>query len=685
MSRVDVAAPRSAGTVGRHFRDGLEFIRISALGASVLVATLGAVSTSAVGAAGPILAVAVIGVLFHVFAYVLNDVIDLDLDRTEPRRAQMPLVTGAISPAQGLAVAIACIPLCAAVTWVAAPRDTVLPALGSLAIAVAGLAIYDLVGKRTPFPPLTDLVQGIGWAALLMAGAWTAGAPTPLTAVLAAYITVFIVMINGVHGSLRDLPNDQRHRIVTTATLLGSRVGPDGRRIVSRALLAYAWALQAVLLGLALVGLAVAPATLPSFVTAAVLAAASVLLLAAASRRSGARIEALPGVAGPDGDLLAAGMLHLLASLGIPLAIVAAHTPIAIVAGMAAAYVLPVFTLGWLGGAGRWVVDVTRAMVTGAASGARDLFILTRPANCLAAGVAVAVGAHLGGAASIVSEPVLRAAITAVLVVAAGNVVNDAADVAEDRVNYPDRAIAAGRIDRHTAMTFAALLVAGALFLASSFGVVVTIVVACLACAGFAYSLWLKRTPVLGNLVVAGLGAATILFGALTVGQPTPAVAIGAAFAFISVLGPEILWSMLDRDGDAAAGRRTFGTLVSLGSGLRVLRGPRGGSDRPGHRRATGRLGASRLHRARPDRDRHPERPRAGAAARCSSATGSAPCVPTHQDRLVHGLGSPRLPRLISQHGERSGGGDAPTIPVQPAGARLPASRSRAARTGRPR
>src|SRR6187551_13624 len=111
MSRAEVVGPRVDRTLGRNVRDGLEFIRISALGASVLIAALGAVSTSSPAAGGTILAVALIGVLFHVFAYVLNDVIDLDLDRTEPRRAQMPLVIGIVSPAQGIAVAIGCVAL----------------------------------------------------------------------------------------------------------------------------------------------------------------------------------------------------------------------------------------------------------------------------------------------------------------------------------------------------------------------------------------------------------------------------------------------------------------------------------------------------------------------------------------------------------------------------------------------
>ncbi len=53
------------------------------------------------GAATPawprLLGIFAVGLAFHVFAYVFNDVIDLPVDRTQPRRAGDPLVKGEVS------------------------------------------------------------------------------------------------------------------------------------------------------------------------------------------------------------------------------------------------------------------------------------------------------------------------------------------------------------------------------------------------------------------------------------------------------------------------------------------------------------------------------------------------------------------------------------------------------------
>ena len=568
MRPPDVVARRPAATIAGGLRTALEFIRISALGATVLIALLG--TASAGGAASPasFAAAGLVAILFHVFAYVLNDVVDLEIDRTEPRRAGMPLVTGAIGPSAALAIALACVPLAGWLAAAAAPDGAAGPAIGWLALAFTGLTVYDLAGKRTPWPPLTDLVQGIGWAALLACGAWIGGGVTPLTIVLAAYVALFIVMTNGVHGSLRDLPNDGRHGIVTTATLLGARMAGE-RRVLSRALVAYAWLLQFGLLGLAGLALLVdvpAAGRLPAALAGAVLALLAVLLLAAATRRVGPPGDELDGLGGADGDLLAAGMLHLLVGLAIPIAIVAARTPPAIVLAMTAAYLLPVVAHGWLAGAGKWLRGVSAEVLRPAS----DLFRLTRPHNALAAGLAVALGAHLGGVATLLAEPVVRAGFVAALVVAGANVLNDRLDVAEDRLNHPERPIAAGRIGPRSGIALAVALSGAGVLLGLTFGSVPGVAVAGLVIASAAYSAVLKRTVLLGNAVVAALAAATIVFGALILGRPTAAMAIGAGVAFVSVLASEILISVLDREGDALAGRTTIGTVLSVAAGLRL-------------------------------------------------------------------------------------------------------------------
>jgi 4-hydroxybenzoate polyprenyltransferase len=205
------------------------FIRFSALGATAILPLLGAASVAPRIEPALLLGLLAAALLFHCFAYVLNDVIDLPIDRLEPQRATFPLVRGMVSPAQALAFALAQVPLAFALTaWLGGGPA----AFGALALAFALMAVYNLWGKRAPFPPLTDLAQGLGWAALLVYGAALAGPPAPLTAALAAFEVVFILLINGVHGPLRDLANDLRCGARTTAILLGARPLPpdEGRR-----------------------------------------------------------------------------------------------------------------------------------------------------------------------------------------------------------------------------------------------------------------------------------------------------------------------------------------------------------------------------------------------------------------------------------------------------------------------
>lgn len=518
-------------------------VRFSALGSSMTLPLVGI----GAGAGSPNDAVAlalVIGTAFHVFAYVLNDVIDLPTDRTDPRRVAKPVVTGLVSPpaALGLAALMVLIALAAAAEAGGAT-------FAAVAAAALGLGAYDVLGKRTRWPWLADGVQGLGWGSLVLAGAWSVGDMTPLASVIAAYVVVFIMMANGVHGAIRDLPNDSVHGIRTTARMLGAGVTATGDRFVPRLVLGYAWTLQAALL--AITGIAIAAGG--SFWALLVSGVAVLLFAEAASART-------------DEDLLAGGMLHLLTGLAVPIALVAGSAPPPLIALLLAVYTLPVLSHRWLPGALAWGGR-------GAARAIRytaDVAQSTRPHNALAAGVAVIIGAHLGGRSDLVSEAGLRAALVAWLVVAAANIANDRADIVEDRINRPTRAIASGRISPWTATSLSLALAGAGTLLALTLGPAPAAGTLALIAVAFLYSSHLKGTPILGNVVVAALSSSTIAFGSMVLASLTPAVAFGALFVFISVASTEMLKDTADRDGDRAAGRTTLATRLSVRDSLRV-------------------------------------------------------------------------------------------------------------------
>jgi 4-hydroxybenzoate polyprenyltransferase len=230
-----------------------KFIRFPTVSFSIILPLLGAAAVSSPLKSYQVLELLGVAMAFHIFAYVLNDVIDLPVDRTEPLRADDPLVQGTIQPRQALAVALLQIPVALILTvWLGANG----PAYVFLAAAFLLMTVYDLWGKRTPFPPLTDFIQGLSWNALVLYGAAAVpGYPSKLLGIVIAFVVVFIMMINGVHGGLRDFANDLNCNVRTTAILLGVRLLDTGRVKISFLFGLYALTLQALLIAILLLPL----------------------------------------------------------------------------------------------------------------------------------------------------------------------------------------------------------------------------------------------------------------------------------------------------------------------------------------------------------------------------------------------------------------------------------------------
>ncbi|MCB0032891.1 MAG: UbiA prenyltransferase family protein [Anaerolineales bacterium] len=216
--------------------DARLFIRLPALGFTLLLPLLGSASVWPVLDGRLLVGLLCAAVCFHNFSYVLNDVVDLPIDRTQPQRAHYPLVRGRISAVQALAFALLQYPLALLVTWWLRGSEAV---YAWLTAAFVLMGIYDVWGKRFFYPPLTDIAQGVGWAALVFYGALLVQQEVVvLTILLAAFIAGFITLLNGVHASLRDLDNDLQWGLRTTAIVLGARPrSPVGQELPRRLLI----------------------------------------------------------------------------------------------------------------------------------------------------------------------------------------------------------------------------------------------------------------------------------------------------------------------------------------------------------------------------------------------------------------------------------------------------------------
>ncbi|MFW5973433.1 MAG: geranylgeranylglycerol-phosphate geranylgeranyltransferase, partial [Bacteroidota bacterium] len=186
---------------------------------------------------------------------------------------------------------------------------------------------------------------------------------------------------------------------------------------------------------------------------------------------------------------------------------------------------------------------------------------LLRPLNLFMFVVAVFLGGFLVAGMSVFAGPLLIRLIIASVAVAsiggAANSLNDAVDASIDRINRPDRPIPSGDASVRTAVFVWAIgsmvgIMAG--FALSVWHLTVAVVVVAFMVL---YSIRLKRTLFLGNMVVSLVVATSILFGAGAVGAIQEA-AYAAGFAFLVTLVREIVKDVADMAGDAAHGARTL-------------------------------------------------------------------------------------------------------------------------------
>ncbi|MFP4679640.1 MAG: UbiA family prenyltransferase [Chitinispirillaceae bacterium] len=184
---------------------------------------------------------------------------------------------------------------------------------------------------------------------------------------------------------------------------------------------------------------------------------------------------------------------------------------------------------------------------------------IVRFTNVLMTGFAVFLGIWLAGT--------LQTALPTVLLMVAGmsatgygNVINDILDIETDRISHPERPLAKGSMKTRTALFFAILLTAAALlssYLVSLFHWKATFFPLVILSA---YSLYFKRTPVIGNLLVASLVAYALLFGVL----PAPEykiLLIPALLAFLLNFCREIVKDVQDEAGDSNLGYKTTAVI----------------------------------------------------------------------------------------------------------------------------
>jgi geranylgeranylglycerol-phosphate geranylgeranyltransferase len=193
-----------------------------------------------------------------------------------------------------------------------------------------------------------------------------------------------------------------------------------------------------------------------------------------------------------------------------------------------------------------------------------SIFILTRPLNCLITFLCIWVAAEVASGIHL-SIRIVAASLSGSLVTGYGNIVNDIFDINIDRISKPSRPLAAGTINKKTALIIAIILAIIGLGL-SLYVHKAAILIALMAIVLLLiYTPFLKGMSYLGNVIIALVAALAFIYGGLAVDNPFGA-RILSIFAFLLQLGREIVKDIQDRIADNIYGKRTG---ASAGNTLR--------------------------------------------------------------------------------------------------------------------
>lgn len=200
---------------------------------------------------------------------------------------------------------------------------------------------------------------------------------------------------------------------------------------------------------------------------------------------------------------------------------------------------------------------------------------LSRPVNGVIALAGAGVGAHVavrGRGVDWTTDDAwstVAVGVATLLILSAGNALNDACDVDIDRVNRPRRPIPSGRVSARGAVRFAAILTVAGVALAAVVNVMAVAVATGAALCLVTYALRLKGTPLGGNIVVGILTSGAFAAGGIAVDALRHA-ATPIIFVFVFTVSRELVKDIEDVIGDAEGGASTAAVTWGLPTTVRL-------------------------------------------------------------------------------------------------------------------
>ena len=188
---------------------------------------------------------------------------------------------------------------------------------------------------------------------------------------------------------------------------------------------------------------------------------------------------------------------------------------------------------------------------------------LARPLNGIIAFISAWLGgmfASAGGLENLADIRLWLVSVSALVLLSAGNAINDYCDYDIDCINRVSRPLPSGRIRKRDALIFALCLIALGIGLGACINVYALGIAMLVSTAVVTYAFWLKRAPFIGNLVVSALTGLTFIAGGVAI-ESVEGTLVPAVFAFLFTLPREIVKDLEDTEGDIKNGVRTLAIL----------------------------------------------------------------------------------------------------------------------------
>jgi geranylgeranylglycerol-phosphate geranylgeranyltransferase len=204
----------------------------------------------------------------------------------------------------------------------------------------------------------------------------------------------------------------------------------------------------------------------------------------------------------------------------------------------------------------------------------RALAELVRPLNVFIVFAVILVATLIAGGESSDWKRIILAGVAGSLIAAGGYAINDYYDIDIDKVNRPRRPLPRGDALPTEAWWLWRLSSSAGVIGSAFLGPWPLLIAVCWVISLYAYSRWLKRRALVGNLVVSGATGLAFVFGGAVVGTLDRSF-MPALFAFLVNLAREVVKDVEDIEGDRKGNAHTlpirFGVTSALSFATVVL------------------------------------------------------------------------------------------------------------------